>query len=89
MCNICAVKLHQRDHKVEELENIVKKGFITSLLNLEQPFNKDQFLESILRSENLLNESPEEETAFDVEADLSIIIKLVEENLRNILKSFN
>ena len=41
MCNICAVKLHQRDHKVEELENIVQKGFITSLLNLEQPFNKD------------------------------------------------
>ena len=56
MCNVCAVKFHPHEHKVEELDSISKKGILNILSNIDEQFDREKFLANACQAETKLEQ---------------------------------
>ncbi|KRX02954.1 hypothetical protein PPERSA_09372 [Pseudocohnilembus persalinus] len=76
VCNLCAVKFHNRDHKVEEYNNIKEQGFINLFFKSEENYKK-QFIEDDVISEVLINlQKSQQEAPIQTKKSTSAFIDL-------------
>lgn len=51
MCSHCAVKLHEKEHRVDEYNKLVEKGILNFFLEQDEPVDSEFFVASTALSD--------------------------------------